>query len=92
MSCVCKVSPSKTSPSRFVCGGHSRLCNVTGILAGLDLELCARHRRQLIKLGLRVEPCVPLVVAASRAEAQRAAGLRTVAKPGDPDYTPAPAA
>ena len=92
MACVCKVSPYKTNPSRAICGGHSRLCNVSGILVGMDLELCARHRRQLVKLGLVVEPCVLLVQAASRAEAQRAAGLRTVAKPGDPDYTPAPAA
>ncbi len=85
MACVCKVSLEKTKPSRSICGGHSRLCNVSGILAGMDLELCARHRRQLKRLGLAVEPCVPLVQAASRAEAQRAAGLRTIAAPRDPE-------
>lgn len=85
MACVCLVRPkARHLPATVVCGLVSRLCNVSGILAGMDLELCSRHRRQLTRMGLTVEPCVPLVQAASRAEAQRAAGLRTIAKPGEP--------
>jgi hypothetical protein len=77
---------SRVKQKTVVCGAASRLYAVSGIFTGLDLELCTRHRRQLERWGLTCELCGPLVQSASRAEAQRAAGLRTIAKPGEPGY------
>lgn len=91
MSCICKVNRFKTKPSRSVCGSGSALYNVSGQLAGMSLEFCSRHCRQLERLGLTVIKCIPLEQAIDSAEAQRRKGLRTIAKPGEPGFAGSPA-
>jgi hypothetical protein len=72
MGCVMKVT--KTDDGRTVCGVSGALCQVSGLLAALEpVEICLRHRRMLEKVGLVVEKCIPLVAAATKAEAKRAA-------------------
>jgi hypothetical protein len=78
MNCICRVSVLKTHPSRSECGDAGTLCDVTGMLTGLQLPLCHRHRRQLQRLGLTVEKCTPLEQNTAKAEFQRADGLRTI--------------
>jgi hypothetical protein len=74
MGCVMKVT--KTDDGRTVCGVSGVLCQVSGALASLGpMEICSRHRCRLMALGLEVEKCIPLVAAATKAEAKRAAGI-----------------
>jgi hypothetical protein len=74
MGCVIKVT--KTHDGRTVCGASGALCQVSGLLVTLEpAEICSRHRRMLEEVGLQVEKCIPLVAAASKAEAKRAAGI-----------------
>ena len=93
MKCICKVSVYKTRPERIVCDRPGVLYNVTGILCGVgDLSLCTVHARRLRNIGLKVEKCTPLEQLAGKAERQRAKGLRTIAKPGEPGWADIPGA
>ena len=92
MECVCSVSLSKTKPQRSVCGRSGALCNVNGLLCGVDLVVCWFHRRQLQRLGLKVEKVIPLGQRAARAEQQRKSGLRSVPKPMAPESSTLPPA
>lgn len=56
MSCSLKVSSARTKDGRSVCDRKGKQFNVSGALAGVALELCYFHRRQLQRLGLKVEP------------------------------------
>ena len=74
MGCVMKVT--NTLDGRTVCGASGALYQVSGALASLEpMEICSRHRRRMVALGLDVEKCIPLVAAATKAEAKRAGGV-----------------
>ena len=86
MGCPMRVSVLKTSPHRAVCGIGGRFYNVTGAIAGMQVELCRFHVRALEKLGLEVSDVTPLEALRFTAEKARSAGLRTQPKPGEPGY------